>query len=240
MKIGALQSAYLPWLGFFDQIEQCDLFVIYDDLQYTKKDWRNRNRIKTADGVMWLTVPVITKGCRQKRICDIEISYQANWPRKHWKAIEHSYSRAHYYGRHADFFNALYKSKPKYLSQLNREIIDYCLAQLGIRTQVLYSHEAEIENGFLSLGNKRIDPTERIVYLCKRFGAQSFLEGSAGRNYINEEMLREADIMLEYHDYSHPIYRQLYDEFVPYLSIIDLLFNQGPNSLSILSNSHLN
>ena len=238
MKIGALQSAYLPWLGFFDQINQCDLFIIYDDLQYTSKDWRNRNRIKTANGPLWLAVPVLRSGLGPRRINQVEICYQENWRRRHLKSIQMSYRKAPFFSADEAFFQWVYEQEFRLLATLNRTIVDHCLARLGITTRVLYSSEACIEVDFLA-GHKPVDATKRIVYLCERFGAQIFLEGSRGRNYINQEMLRDAGIILEYHDYPHPIYRQLYGEFIPYLSIIDLLFNEGANSLSILSKGGL-
>ncbi len=235
VRLGVLQSGYLPWLGFFDQINRCDLFIIYDDLQYTKRDWRNRNRIKTSQGIFWLTVPIRAKGAIKKRISQIEICYQQDWPRKHWKALKMNYARAPFFHQYSSFFCELYKKRYTYLSQLNRAIIEYCLKQLGITTPVIYSYEIGIEDEYLKQCKGKIDPTERIIYLCKYFGAHTFLEGSAGRNYINKALLKRAGIKLEYQDYIHPTYPQLFGPFVPYLSVIDLMFNCGEESLKILS-----
>ena len=235
MRIGALQTAYLPWLGFFDQIYRCDLFVIYDDLQYTKKDWRNRNRIKTSQGAIWLTVPVTGKGADKKRICDMEIAPEANWARQHWQALNMNYANAPFFSHYKDFFQRLYKSEWKYLVQLNREIIDYLLIRLGIRTPLLYSSESRIEQDYLSWCGGKTDPTERIANLCRRFGARHFLEGSGGKDYLKEDVLDSAGISVEYHRYPHPRYQQRFGGFIPYLSIVDLLFNHGDDSLAILT-----
>lgn len=235
MRIGALQTAYLPWLGFFDQIYRCDLFVIYDDLQYTKKDWRNRNRIKTSQGAIWLTVPVTGKGADKKRICDMEIAPEANWARQHWQALNMNYANTPFFSRYKDFFQHLYKSEWKYLVQLNREIIDYLLVQLGIETPVVYSSDLGLEEAYVSLCCGKTDPTERILFLCRHLGADHFLEGAAGKTYCNEPLLKDNGIFLEYHEYVHPRYPQRFGPFAPYLSIVDLLFNHGHESLAILT-----
>ncbi|QTA84487.1 WbqC family protein [Desulfonema magnum] len=236
MKIGALQTAYLPWLGFFDQIFQCDLFIIYDDLQYTKKDWRNRNKIKTSDNAQWLTVPVVSKNSHKKKINEIDIAPDMPWAEQHWQAIKMNYSKSPFFNQYADFFYNLYKNSWTKLSPLNREIIDTCLDWLKIRTKVLYSSESGIEQDYLSWCGGRPDATERICYLCNRFNAWYFLEGPAGKNYVREDILKDAGICLEYHNYPHPVYHQRFGRFIPYLSVVDLLFNHGNESLAILTN----
>lgn len=235
MKIGALQTAYLPWLGFFDQIYQCDLFIIYDDLQYTRKDWRNRNRIKTPRGAMWLTVPVKAHDAHKRRICQVEISGQGRWSMRHWLALKMNYSRAPYFALYADFFHDLYRHPWTRLVPLNREIIDWCLDRLRISTTVLYSSEEGLEQDYLSLCGDRPDPAERVIYLCRRFEAQQFLEGPSGKAYLREKVLADAGVTLEYHHYPHPRYRQRFGDFIPYLSVVDLLFNHGDESLNILT-----
>ena len=239
-KIGALQTAYLPWLGFFDRIRQCDLFVIYDDLQYTKKDWRNRNRIKTSQGAIWLTVPVVEHNALQKRICDIEIALDEQWAKQHRRTIEMNYAGTPCFAQYSSFFKDLYRQKWRYLAQLKREILDFCLYRLGIDTEVIYSLESGIEADYLSGCMGRTDPTERIIFLCRRFGATHFLEGSKGRDYVRRDLLEHEGIFLEYHDYTHPVYEQRFGEFIPYLSIVDLLFNHGDKSTAILAGEKKN
>lgn len=239
MICGALQSAYLPWLGFFDQVNRCDLFIIYDDLDYTKRDWRNRNRIKTPDGPRWLTVPVRhCKIAEHKKINEIEIHNIEKWQQKHWKTLWMNYAQAPFFPLYRDFFHEVFFTPWKYLADLNRTLIDYFIGQLSIKTRVIYSSDAAIERDYKKEYGSHADPTCRIVYLCRRFGASEFLEGDAGANYIRMDQLKSEAVNLRYHRYIHPTYRQQFGDFVPYLSIIDLLFNHGPASLAILSTSN--
>jgi hypothetical protein len=234
MILGALQSSYLPWLGFFEQMARCDVFVIYDDLQYTRKDWRNRNRIKTPQGPMWLTVPVVVKGLHRPRINDVPIDHSSSWARRHWKALSMNYSRARYFAEHAGFFERLYSQKWTYLADLNRAIIDYLQTRLHIQTCVLYSSEHGLEREFEEQYPPGANATDRIHYLCSRFGATWFYEGASGRQYIQEARLARSGIKIMYQEYVHPVYEQMFGGFTPYLSTVDLLFNMGPASLGIL------
>ena len=233
MRIGALQSSYLPWLGFFDQIARCDLFVIYDDLQYTRKDWRNRNRIKTPNGPLWLTVPVAVSGPGPALIREVRIASDPGWSGRHWRMIRTNYARAPHFAAGAPWFEELYRRRWTLLADLNREVLSHCLDALGIRTPVIHSAEAGLERWFRRW-RPGGDATDRILFLCRHFGAESFVEGSAGRAYIDLGRIERAGIALEFQDYRHPGYRQLFGPFIPYLSIVDLLFNEGENSLAIL------
>jgi len=235
MRIGALQPGYLPWLGFFDQIARCDLFVLYDDLPYARRSWRNRNRIKTPQGTMWLTVPVVNQGLTRKRIREVEISEHQNWRNRHWRAIEQNYSRAPHFGAHAKFFEELYARPWRLLADLDREIISYLLGTLGIDTRVIFSSNEGLETDFLGSSGGTANSTERIGFLCERLGADRFLEGTLGRAFLEPDRLAARGITLEFHDYVHPRYRQLFGPFVPYLSVIDLLMNHGEESLAILT-----
>ena len=232
MKIGALQSAYLPWIGFFDQVAHCDLFIIFDDLQYTKKDWRARNRIKSPQGRVWLTVPVQSAGVLKKSIDAVEIAGK-KWSRQHWQTLKNNYARAPFFDQYADFFQQIYQSPWKKLAPLNRAIIDGLLKMLKIETKVLYSAENKIEKGYQA-SCQQPDPTERIIYLCRRFQADLFLEGRSGQNYIYMPAIEQAGLKIQFQDYIHPVYPQLFGEFLPYLAIVDLLFNCGDDSLKIL------
>ena len=237
MKLGVLQSSYIPWLGFFDQIHQCDLFLIYEDVQFTTKDWRNRNRIKTPQGPLWLTVPVTHGSILEQKIRDVHISQDPIWQKKHWKALQKNYGTSIYFDRYASFFEQTYASPWSKLTDLNRHILDYLLWELGIHTPIIYSSDTDLEDRFQQETDQRKqNPTERILFLCQRIGADTFLEGSAGRRFIHQETLLEAGIDIQFHDYIHPEYTQNFSGFIPYLSIVDLLFNHGDNSLSILTN----
>lgn len=235
MRIGALQPGYLPWLGFFDQVARSDLFVLYDDLPYARDSWRNRNRIKTAQGALWLTVPVVNEGLSRKTIREVEIREHDNWRERHWQAIERSYRRAPHFGAHADFFARLYVRPWRFLVELDLEIISYLLGTLGIATKVVLSSEEGLERDFLASRGGVTEPTERIGFLCQRLGANRFLEGALGRTILEPDRLAAQGITLEFHDYTHPRYRQLFGPFIPYLSVIDLLMNHGEESLAILT-----
>ncbi len=235
MILGILQSAYLPWLGFFDQIRQCDLFLIYEDVQFTKKDWRSRNRIKTPQGPLWLSVPVQQKGVLGRKIRDVHIHEDGQWRKKHWRALAKNYAQAPYFAEHAAFFESIYAESWKYLIDLNRAIIDYCLQYLGLKTRVIYSADTDLEQSYLQYCKGFAEPTERIVYLCSHLGAGTFLEGASGRRFIVPEKLKQAGIDLVFHEYEHPVYTQQFAGFAPCLSIVDLLFNHGPHSLEILA-----
>ncbi len=238
MLLGALQSSYLPWLGYFDQINRCDLFIVYDDLQYTRKDWRNRNRIKTPEGTRWLSVPVQVRGGCLPSINEVPIDNSQPWARRHWQSICHSYRRALYFSALAPRFEALYAKRWKFLADLNRALLLCVLDLLGISTPIVFSSQQQLERDFEHAYGSDRDATDRILFITARYGADRFLEGASGRNYIQHRKIAEAPFELLYHDYRHPVYPQRFGPFVSHLSVIDLLFNVGPESLTILSNQH--
>jgi hypothetical protein len=224
--IGILQPGYLPWLGFFEQLSVSDIFIIYDDVQYDKHGWRNRNRIKTVSGVQWLTVPVLVNYSQRPLITDIRISDRDNWPKKHFLSIKQNYSKAPFFQTYIDLFAAAYKRNWEYLIDLDMYFIFELSKCLGIPTEkIVRSSALEVSGGKIT----------RLLTLCKLFEADFFYEGASGKNYLDEAEFQEAGITISYQEYNHPIYNQLYGEFIPNLSIIDLLFNHGPESLAILN-----
>lgn len=227
MRIGILQPGYLPWLGFFEQMYKSDIFVIYDDVQYDKESWRNRNRIKTANGVQWLTVPVIVRFEDAPLINDIKIDNKLNWRKKHLHSIRQNYSKAAYFKKYIDIFEEAYSKKWQYLVDIDMHFILELAGFLGIDCKKI------IRSSTLSVTGDRI---ERLIKICKLFNADTFYEGAAGKNYIDDSQFARNGIKVEYQDYKHPAYRQLHGDFVPYLSVVDLLFNHGEESLSILLN----
>ncbi len=224
-----LQSAYLPWCGYFDQMGKADIFVIYDDVQFSKGAWQNRNRIKTPQGVQWLTVPVLTANQGSPLIKDVMIDNSDTWARKHWTNLKQNYARAKYTKDYIGEFEKVYAAEWGKLVDLNMALTLTLCGMLNIRTPVLRSSE---------LGISGDDRVLRLVDICSKLGADEFLEGSAGRNYlagVGERLFAQSGIKLIYQDYVHPVYSQLYGAFVPYLSVLDLLFNHGPDSLAILT-----
>jgi len=219
-KVGVIQSNYIPWKGYFDIIHDVDLFVFYDDVQYTKNDWRNRNKVKTAQGAQWLTIPV---GSRNGRlICEVEIS-EAYWPKKHWETIKQSYSKAPYFKRYQEFFEYFYlEAIWTNLSELNQTLIKkICKEFLGIQTDFSDSR------AYRPQGEK----LDRLLDLLQKTGATYYVSGPSAKSYISEKRFQDAGIELVYKDYSgYPEYPQLFPPFEHGLSILDLLLNCGPSA----------
>ncbi len=223
--IGILQPSYLPWLGFFEQIHRSDVFVFYDDVQFEKGSWRNRNRIKTPQGAHWLTVPVLTKGQDFPPINEVRVNNADSWQKKHLRTLEQYYSKAPHYADYAPGLSELIAQPWERLSELNMALIRHLAAALGITTPFVLSSTLGISGS----------GTPRLVDIMAHLGGTVFYEGAAGRNYIDESLFAARGTRVEFQDYKHPVYHQLHGEFVPYLSVVDLLFNHGPNSLSILT-----
>lgn len=226
MRIVILQPGYIPWLGFFDQMYQSDIFVIYDDVQYDKHGWRNRNRIKTSQGAMWLTVPVLTKGQEKPVNKEIKIDNNGNWRKKHLQSIVQNYSKTPYFN---DYFYDLEKIILKdtdFLLDLNMRMISFLSEKLHINKKIIFSSDLGIEG----------EATDRLINICRHLNAAEYLTGDAAKNYLKERLFLENNIKLVYHNYRHPVYKQQYEDFIPYLSVIDLLFNHGEESLKILTN----
>ncbi|MBW2146631.1 MAG: WbqC family protein [Deltaproteobacteria bacterium] len=232
MKLGALQPGYVPWLGFFDQMARVDLFLVYDEMQYTHYDWRNRNRIKGSQGEIWLVVPV--KHQPGARICKVRIDNRKNWRRKHLNAMRMNYARAPFFKRYVPYFQELYSREWDKLVDLDMEIIRFCAAELGIKTPIVLASEQYLEDRFIQAGWSEDRRTERIIFFMKELGAEVLFEGESGKSYINEEMMDRAGCRVEYQQYHHPVYHQQFGPFIPYLSVVDLMFNHGDESLDIL------
>jgi hypothetical protein len=226
MKIGIHQPMYLPWLGIFDRIFKCDLFILLDNVPYSKNYYLNRNKIKTAKGWTWLTIPVLTKGNINKIIKEIEIDNKSSWRKKHWMSIYYAYSTAPYFKDHSPFFEEFYQREWIYLAEISTSMIVYLLEALQITTPIIPASSMEIS------GKK----DELLLNICKELGADEYLSGPDGRNYLNLELWNKNGIKVQFHDYNHPQYNQLYGKFQMFMSVIDLIFNNGPESLNILKN----
>lgn len=216
------QPQYLPWLGFFSKLDAADLFVIYDDTQYKHDEWQNRNRIKTANGVQWLTVPVHRS--QGEIIRDIRIDNAKPWARKHANALTTNYARAPFYKEHADEFAAALTQEWEHLAELNIAMMKHLCRMLGVETPMVLSSQ-------LGYNGKA---TDALISICRSVEADAYLSGPGGRDYLETEKFGAAGISLLFHDFDHPAYAQLFGEFVPNLSAVDLLFNSGPDGLAIL------
>jgi len=229
MILTAHQPVYLPWLGLFHKIALSDTFCYFDNVQYLKKDWNNRNKIKTSNGAIWRTVPVLAKGYREKKIKEIEINNFTNWRRKHWKSIYFAYKKTRYFKKYSDFLKETYEKEWHYLTELNEYMLKYFLAELGINVE--YYKASRL--------NFRGHKSAVVLDMCKKLGTDLYIFGILGRDYAKEGGFSQEGIKIYFQNYTHPIYPQLGQNFIPYLSIIDLLFNCGSNSFEILMKGNI-
>ena len=227
MKIAISQPAFLPWLGYFDLIDQVDVFVILDSVQFEKRSWQQRNRIKTLNGLQWLTVPVLVQGRFEQLIQDVKIENR-DCLRKHLRTLEHNYRRAPWFEMYFAQINGIFASvvHDLRLADLNVRIIEWIMDCLGIRTLLRKSSE-------LGCAGKR---SQLLVNICETLGAGSYLSpiGSAGYLLAELNLFEEQNIEVSFQNYEHPQYRQQFGEFIPYASVLDLLFNEGEHAGQIV------
>jgi hypothetical protein len=220
-SVAIVQSNYIPWKGYFDLMHSADLFVLYDDVQYTRRDWRNRNRIKTKDGVQWLTVPVEVKGRYHARIREIRVS-DPGWGAQHLARLRHAYARAPFLGAYAGVLEDLYLgTTTPFLSEINHRFLSTLASLLGVGTKLAWSDDYRLVEG----------RTERILDLCRQTGARRYLSGSSARAYLDETLFAREGIEVAYADYGgYPEYPQLFPPFDHQVSVLDLLLNVGPEA----------
>jgi len=228
-KVAILQSNYIPWKGYFDMIAAVDEFILYDDMQYTRRDWRNRNQIKTPQGVQWLTVPVLVKGKYHQKIRDTEID-GTDWAEMHWKALEQNYRRASHFSEIAMWLEPLYLDNTySHISQLNRAMIDAICQYLGIKTRISNSWDYSLLDG----------KTERLADLCQQAGGAEYISGPAAKDYVDENVFNAMGIKLTWFNYDgYEKYPQQWGEFIHGVSILDLLFNCGKDSYKFMRYVH--
>lgn len=229
MILTAHQPVYLPWLGLFHKIALADQFVSFNQVQYQPKDWNNRNRVKTANGPIWLSVPVKRKGYLEKKIIDIEIDNGSSWARKHWNTLLNNYSKAPFFDTYAGYFEGIYKRKWETLVELNETMLSWFIKILGINIPL-------ISAGDYNFSGKK---SALVADMCLTLNASVYIFGAQGQSYANVEEFSQAGVTPLFQDYSHPEYTQQHGDFVSHLSIIDLLFNCGPSSLEILMSGNI-
>lgn len=223
MIVAIHQPEHLPYLGFFNKMSRCDIFVMLDDVQFTKNNFQNRNRVlSTNQKDLWLTVPVQTKGHTQNHIRDIVISRAGNWKKKYIKTIRQCYSKHPYFGRYFEAVEGIMNQEHTLLLDLNMAWIKFFRASLQIDNQVVFSSE-------LNINSKK---TDRLVDICKHLNATQYLSGDGAKAYLDERVFNEVDIDVRYQSFVHPEYPSKH--FKPYLSCIDLLMNCGDESGSIV------
>ncbi len=223
MLVAVHQPQYLPWLGYFDKIDRADTFVLLDAVQFKKNEWQNRNKIKTAQGWQWLTVPVKYKF--PQRIMEVTVNNTVRWQHKQRQAILSNYSKAAHFDYLDTFFEALFSRTWTFISELNKWVVRRLAEVLEIETPILVASE---------LGDFPDEPDQRLIALTRHLGGDAYLAGSGGRDYMDLEKYEKAGIEVIFQDFKHPEYDQRFGAFEPYMSIIDLMLNHGPRSLGIL------
>jgi hypothetical protein len=224
VRVAVHQPQYLPWLGYFDKMDRVDCFVLLDDVQFKKNEWQNRNRIRTAAGWQWLTVPVRHRF--PQRIAEVLVDGQAPWRRKHLAALVASYGVAPAFPVHRPFFADLYARDWSRLVDVSVTALTYLAGALGITTKLTLASTLALPDS--------IRATERLVAICRTLGADAYLSGAGGREYLDVERFEQAGIRVAFQAFRCPTYPQRFGAFEPNLSVVDLLFNCGPASLAIL------
>jgi hypothetical protein len=227
MKVAINQSNYISWKGYFDMIKSVDLYILYDDVQYTRRDWRNRNKIKTPHGLKWLTIPVNVKGKYLQKIKDTTISDQ-NWNISHLKTIRGTQSKCRYFKDVYPFVEELYlkAGQLQTISEINFHFITEICRYLDIDTKIVFSSEYNLSE------DKK---TDRLIDICQQAEATEYLSGPLAKDYIVKDKFDSENIKLSWMDYDHyPTYEQLYGEFVHKVSILDLLFNCGDQAINFI------
>jgi len=214
------QPQYLPWLGYFDKIRRADVFCFLDNVQYKKNDWQNRNRLKTAQGWQWLTVPVRYRF--PQKINEVTINNAVAWKTKHLQSLATNYSRAPYFKKYAPIFEQVYSQDWERLSDLNIVLIERLSAALGL------DQGSAVKASDFDL---REDPTDRLIDICKSLNADTYLSGQDGGNYMDLERFKQSGIQVVIQDFNHPVYPQIFNGFRSHMSVVDLLFNCGPESM---------
>ncbi|MFQ5901259.1 MAG: WbqC family protein [Thermodesulfobacteriota bacterium] len=223
MIIAIHQPQFMPWLGYFDKIDLADAFVYLDNVQFKKNEYQNRNRIKTSQGWQWLTVPVTYR--YPEKICEVKIDNKANWKKKHLMSIKTNYKKTPYFDLYFQEIVGLYSKNYEYLSDFNIASVEMISRLLGLDKK---THKASGIKGL------REEPTLRLVDICKSLCGDTYLSGRDGKEYMDISAFTREGIEVVFQEFNHPIYPQLYGDFNPFMSSIDMLFNCGKESLKVL------
>lgn len=223
------QPEFLPYFGFFDKLSKADIFVIVDNVQYRKKYFQNRNKIKTANGWIWLTVPVITKGRFDQQINEVRINNSLNWEKKHLSSLEMNYKKAPYFEEYYPSIKEIYSRDWELLVDLNETLIRYLVDQLDIEIEVFKGSDLGITG----------EKTDLLIDICRKTGADKYLQGAGGKDYVEEDKFQKEGLKVLFNEFTHPEYPQLFGDFMANLSVIDLLFNVGAGSKNYFNKDSL-
>jgi hypothetical protein len=227
MNVVILQPSYISWRGYFDQIRRADLFIFYDDVQYDKHGWRNRNQIKTTQGKQWLTIPVHSQGVTAGiPIKDVRIDWNQRWPKKHFNALTYAYSKAPFFDSYQPWLASVYEREDEFLADFTIDTTVELAEMLGIKnTKFMRSSEIPGIDG---------QKTERLIQILQHVGATHYLSGPSARDYIESDKFEDAGITLEFMQYNYPEYPQLHPPYDPFVTVLDLLFMVGEEAGSYL------
>jgi hypothetical protein len=227
MIAAIIQPSYIPWRGYFEQIRRADIFVFYDDVQYDKNGWRNRNQIKTHQGKIWLTIPVHSQGVTEGiPIKDVRIDWTKHWSEKHLKALKNSYSKAPFFHRYLPLLNNFYERRDEFLVDLTVDYTNALAKEIGItKTKFFRSSELTAITG---------TKTDRLIQILQQIGADYYISGPSAKTYIDNKKFMDAGISLEYMQYNFSEYPQLHPPYDPQVTILDLLFMVGDDALSYI------
>ena len=217
------QPQFLPWLGYFDKVDRSDVFCLLDTVQYKKNEFQNRNKIKTSQGWQWLTVPVTYRF--PQRIYEVGVNQTVDWQRKHLRSLETSYGKAPFFEAYSARFEEFYQQSYEMLVDVNVASLELLMELLGLERKVILASSLKVNTE---------DPTLRLVKICKALGGDAYLSGKDGAKYMDLDTFHSHQLELVFQDFNHPEYPQCYGPFEPNLSVVDLLFNCGPESLAII------
>lgn len=222
MIVAIHQPQYLPWLGYFDKLRQADIFCFLDNVQYKKNEWQNRNQIKTAQNRQWLTVPVLYR--YPQKINTVPINNTVDWKHKHLQALITNYGKAPFFKDVIGCFESVYAQDWRFLSPLNIHLVERLCRMMKINTRTISASGLNVSE----------DPTDRLIDICKSVGGDIYLSGPDGAKYLNLDRCKERGLTVRFHRFNHPVYPQRYGSFQSHLSVVDLVFNCGPESLRVI------
>jgi hypothetical protein len=224
-RVAIMQPTYLPWSGYFGLMQSVDVFVLLDSVQFARRSWQQRNQIKTANGAQWLSVPVLSKGKRDQLICEVELDKSSGFAATHRRSIEMSYAKTPHFKQYADTLLHLLDNSSLLLADMTIALILQLKAQLGIETRVMRASELD------GSGTK----ADLLVSLCKQIGATAYLSPPGSKDYLDEsDAFEKIGVPVQYYEFKHPEYPQPFGKFLPYMSIIDMLFNCGERSSALI------
>jgi hypothetical protein len=229
MILVAHQPQYFGYLGLYHKIALADEFVYFDQVQYVPKDFISRNYIKTPQGKLLLTVPILKKGYLDKTIAQMEINNDADWAKKHWRSILTNYKKAKYFNKYSDFLEDLYKKEWNLLTELNFYILEWVLKELNIKIIIKKAKDYNFKG----------EKSDLVLDMCKQLKTNLYIFGKMGEDYADIDSFKDNNIKLYFQNYNHPQYNQLYKPFLPYICILDLLMNEGGNSLDIIMSNNI-